>query len=99
MDVHGDASCQSILQIQSDYYKELQRRSTGLSWATKLSNFMWEMIHTLWMERNEQLHKTERIHELHGKQQLLQAIRLEHEIGRGTLPVHMNGYFNVTLER
>ena len=88
-----------ILQIQTEYYKELQRRSTGLSWATKLSNFMWEMIHTLWMERNEQLHKTERIHELHGKQQLLQAIRLEHEIGRGTLPVHMNGYFNVTLER
>ena len=30
---------------------------------------------------------------------MLQSIRLEHEIGRGALPVHMNGYFNVTLER
>jgi len=60
---------------------------------------MWEMIHTLWMERNEQLHKTDRIHELHGKQNLLQAIRLEYDIGRGALPFHMNAYFNVTLER
>ena len=88
-----------ILQIQTEYYKTLQRRSTGLSWSTKLSKFMWEMIHTLWMERNEQLHKTDRIHELHGKQNLLQAIRLEHGIGRGALPVQMNTYFNVTLER
>jgi len=60
---------------------------------------MWEMIHTLWMERNEQLHKTDRIHELHGKQNLLQAIRAEHEIGISTLPFHMNAYFNVTIER
>jgi hypothetical protein len=88
-----------ILQIQHEYYQSIQRRSTGLSWSTKLSKFMWEMIHTLWMERNEQLHKTDRIHELHGKQQLFQSIRLEHEIGRGALPVHTNGYFNVTLER
>jgi hypothetical protein len=69
-----------ILQIQTEYYKELQRRSTVFSWATKLSNFMWEMIHTLWMERNEQLHKTERIHELHGKQQLLQERLLRKSI-------------------
>jgi len=60
---------------------------------------MWEMIHNFWMERNEQLHKIDRIHKLHGKQQLLQAIRLEHDTGRGTLPVYMNGYFNVTLKR
>ena len=30
---------------------------------------------------------------------MLQAIRLEHRIGRGALPVHMNDYFNVTLQR
>ena len=60
---------------------------------------MWEIIHTLWMERNEQLHKTDRIHELNGKQNLLQAIQIEHEIGRSALPFHMNAYFNVTLER
>jgi len=83
-----------ILQIQTEYYKTLQRRSTGLSWSTKL--LMWEMIHTLWMERNEQLHKTDKIHE---PQNLLQAIRVEHGIGRGALPVYMNGYFNLTLER
>mmetsp|Transcript_5513 Transcript_5513/g.6050 ORF Transcript_5513/g.6050 Transcript_5513/m.6050 type:complete len:86 (-) Transcript_5513:88-345(-) len=63
-----------ILQIQHEYYQTIKRRSTGVSWSTKLSKFMWEMIHNLWMERNEQLHKTDRIHEVHGKQQLIQAI-------------------------
>jgi hypothetical protein len=84
-----------ILQIQTEYYKTLQRRSTGLSWLTKLSKFRWEMIHTLWMERNEQTQNLQ-----NGKKMLLLAIQTEHEIGRSALPFHMNHpSFNLTLER
>jgi len=47
-----------VLKIETEYYESFQRRSTELSWATKLSISMWNMIDSLWMQRNDQLRKT-----------------------------------------
>lgn len=52
----------------------------------------WQLIHNTWTARNTQLHLTDRIHEVEGRTELLQAIEVEWNIGLSCLPHNDFGY-------
>jgi len=69
--------------IQQDYLTKInETRSTGNSWATKLVQKLWGILHSVWNTRNEYIHNSENMIEIiHGGQHLQEAIRKEYEQG------------------
>ena len=68
------------------YRREENNRHSGKSWAKKVFNLFWNLIHKVWTARNEQLHNTARIFDLQGLQEVKTAISMEYALGLHRLP-------------
>jgi hypothetical protein len=87
----------SLVQLQHRYYKSVDSRKTGISWAKKITIKLWKIISQIWMNRNSILHESEAINQVSGLAKLQQAITTEHARGPGHL--HRQSLFSnaVTL--
>ena len=63
-------------------------KSKGYTWGQKVVRASWDHLFRIWNKRNLQLHETERIKELKGAKDVLEAIDLEWAIGLNRLPAH-----------
>ncbi len=67
-----------------------------ISILSKMIRANWEFIFSIWTERNDKLHETDRIKDLEGRPQLLEAIDKEWNIGLSALPHNDFGYLFTT---
>jgi hypothetical protein len=73
-----------FLQILQD--AKLLRHFSPDLWASKLIRASWDILHSVWIARNDKLFNTSRILDLSGQQILFRAIKKERAIGLSNLP-------------
>ena len=70
----------------------------GLSWATKMIRANWEIIHAIWLHRNDAVHEKQKLKELEGVPLLNQVIKRHWNVGVRRLPLTEFSYmFRITL--
>lgn len=74
------------LPLMEAHFDDIQSRRSELLWASRGIRLAWDLISATWKARNQQLHETDRIKQLSGLPHLITAIKLEWDIGLGTLP-------------
>jgi len=75
--------------IQTKYYKQLGRKSTGDMWTSKLIVRLWDILWAHWEHRNGILHSPDHPWKLAEKQSLWQNIQEMRELGYDALlPQH-----------
>ena len=75
-------------KYQMEHFKVIGSHKSASLWASKAIRACWEYNAKIWMARNEQLHKTERIKDLEGRKCLIKAIEAEYAVGLSALPTH-----------
>lgn len=73
---------------QREHFEMVNSRKGAALWVTKAIRACWDYNMTVWMARNEQLHSTEKIKDLEGKQELIEAVKAEYAIGLSRLPAY-----------
>ena len=73
-------------ECQEEYYKDKESQRTGKAWAARTIRLLWKFVFGVWQGRNVYLHKTDRILELEGKEELLEAVAKEMDIRLHRLP-------------
>ena len=76
------------VKYQQQYFDQIGTQKGTSQWISKAIRACWDYNMFVWMARNEQLHKTERIKELEGRQELIEAIKNEYAIGLSRLPAY-----------
>lgn len=71
--------------IQTQYYKQLGRRSTGEMWTSKLIVRLWDVLWAHWEHRNAILHSPQHPWKLAEKQSLWERISELRELGYDAL--------------
>ena len=79
-------------QYQQAYFQEANSRRSADLWVSKAIRAGWTYIFTIWQERNEQLHRTDRIKDLAGRKEIIKAIKAEYRLGLGRLPAYGFSY-------
>ena len=89
----------SLIAYQDSKFKEDESsKYTGKQWGKKLYKACWVILKDIWIGRNEQLHNTDRIHELQGRPLVLSAIEAEYQLGLHRLPAcEFSIYFSTPL--
>lgn len=82
----------TMLLYQHGYEK------TGNRWGAQLTNHMWTIIQSHWINRNQCLHETEALARLSGVEDLKIAIGKEYELWLGELPLVYTSYFLPPLD-
>ena len=82
-----------IITLQQKHYSTSSSRKTGTRWGINLVSKTWNIIHQLWIHRNSNMHETEAINQMSGKDNLIQAIVHECTLGLKDLPPVYSTYF------
>lgn len=80
----------------SYYYRDLGLRNTGKRWASKLIVTNWQLIHKLWLGRNEVLHHKDIIHSLSGAAVLDIEVERMYDAGCADLPTAAHKWFQLS---
>jgi hypothetical protein len=90
---------QEWIKYQHDHYIQNHSKKTGLTWSKKIIRLHVNLLQKVWTGRNNQLHKTNMIHEMEGLPELILSIRTEWAIGISILPaVDFSHLFSTPLE-
>jgi hypothetical protein len=87
-----------LIDYQSQYYKSLGSRKTGVRWGSRIIMHWWILIHKMWLGRNDVLHKKEVINSLSGQCLLDIEIEREYEAGYEGLPEVVHKWFQQPKE-
>ena len=79
------------------HYKNISSRRSSSSWAKHLTLHLWQMLHKLWIHRNNILHQTQQFQVLSGLPILKTSMTREYNIGLSALPSLYSSYFHVPL--
>ena len=90
---------QKMVQYQSAFYTTMDTKKRGMSWATKMIRANWEIIHAIWLYRNDVIHEIQtKLKELEGVPLLNQVIKRHWNVGVRRLPLTEFSYmFRITL--
>ena len=88
-----------ILEYQKEFLARHFPERNSSSWNNKLYKLGWNIIMDLWTHRNENLHKSENIDILNGKEILEETIKKELAIGLGNLPPPLNSPISFELQQ
>lgn len=70
------------------------------SWSKKVIKAGWKLMMKMWENRNEQLHKPDKILEMEGRKELIKCVLQEWEIGLGDLPAfEFTHFFRIKKEK
>ena len=75
-------------KYQQEYFSELEVQCSHNLWACKAIRARWKYLHSIWMGRNDQLHKTARILDMEGWKEMINAIHTEYHVELGRLPAY-----------
>ena len=90
----------SVIEYQQSYYTTTESKKSGKAWGKKVYVLFWECLKKLWAGRNEQLHLTDRIHDLEGLDTLKAAIQSEFILGLHRLPAcEFSIYFSTPFDK
>jgi len=76
-----------MVEKQQQYYRSKGSRKGGHTWAGKIILQGWHIIQTLWLGRNEVLHKKKKISEISGEVLLDIEIEIEYDKGHEGIPL------------
>ena len=75
-----------IITYQTEYLASNYSLHNSTSWTKKIYRLGWNLIMDMWSHRNENLHESETIDFLNGKEVLEETIRKELQVGLSELP-------------
>jgi len=87
-----------IVSLQNSYYKKIDSKKKGTTWATRLIMKCWNLVYHLWTHCNSVLHETQALDALSGVNTLRNWIIAEYALGQGSLHRVYSRYFSVRLE-
>ena len=76
----------NMSKYMRQHYAKIKSMKTGQLWGSRTHQYGWKLIYKTWEQRNEQLHKTQRIADMEGMVQVKQSITNEYQRGIGRLP-------------
>ena len=79
-------------RYQEKHFQDINSKRSADLWTSKAIRIGWTYLTTIWQHRNEQLHKTERIKDMKGKNEIIKAIKAEYKLGLGRLPSYGFSY-------
>ena len=84
--------------LQDRHLQKLNKKTTGISWLSKLLRKIWTLQHSMWEHRNKFVHSSS--HSLHEyeDQAVSVAIHFEFLIGRDGLPENYSGLFRGSVQ-
>ena len=88
---------ENIVSLQQSFYNDIDSKRSAQRWATNLIKQLWNIIHQLWLQRNEALHQKDSIYKLSRLQILMNSITNEYNYGLADLPSIYSSYFNTPL--
>ena len=88
---------ENIVSLQQSFYNDIDSKRSAQRWATNLIKQLWNIIHQLWLQRNEALHQEDSIYKLSRLQILMNSITNEYNYGLADLPSIYSSYFNTPL--
>ena len=77
----------SIIQYQEEYYNSINSRRSINLWTTKIIRNGWNIISSVWKNRNNYLHQENILQDMEGKQILDDTIKKEWNVGLSNLPL------------
>ena len=84
---------------QRQHFHEKNSRKGHRLWVSKAIRLGWDLLISMWTGRNQQLHNTARIEAMEGKQEIIDAIESELDIGLSGLAAYEFSYlFRPKLE-
>jgi len=86
-----------IIKIQSLHYTAQGSRRSANSWASSLIKKLWNIVHQIWLHRNANLHDSDTINTLSGKDSLLESVTTEYTLGYNDLPHVYSSFFHLPL--
>lgn len=90
----------TMVEVQQQYYRNNGSRKGGHIWAGKLTLQCWNLIHNMWVGRNEVLHRKEIINDISGAILLDLEVEKEYDLGYEGLPqVYHRWWTQTTKER
>ena len=88
---------EDIVSLQHNYYHEIESKRSAQRWATDLIKQFWNILHQLWLQRNEAFHKEDSIFKLSRIHILKTSITNEYIHGLDNLPPLYSSYFQTPL--
>ena len=89
---HGFLSTQWVSDQQA-YFDAKHSSRSGSLWASQLIRHLWNIVHSMWEQRNKILHKPEVLMPLSGASTLRRRAISELQRGQDQLPPLFAGYF------
>ena len=86
-------------KAQQKYYEWIGVRKTDKRWVVAMIKKLWQISWTLWIDRNDLLHKTPMAADLSGAASLDKAIRDECHLGNNGLPAPVKATFPKDIDR
>jgi hypothetical protein len=87
---------QCLITKQELYYRSIGSQKGGHTWAGKLILQGWNLVHNMWIGRNEVMHTKDIINEISGETLLDIEVEREYDKGCGDLPQTAHKWFNQT---
>ena len=88
---------EKFVLLQQNFYHEISSKRSAKRWATDLTKQLWNILHALWLQRNEALHKEASIYKLSRVAILKTSITTEYNYGLDSLPQIYSSYFHLPL--
>ena len=82
-----------ITQYQQEYYEYKEDKRKGSKWTRSVIKEGWNILHSVWLKRNEKLHEKDKIQEMEGLPVLEKVINKECAIGLSQLPMQEFSHF------
>ena len=86
-----------LVQLQASYYLSIHSPKSATRWGSSLIKKLWNIIHQLWLQRNECLHTSESLHHMTRLTLLKASVTAEYNLGVHDLPLNYSTYFHLPL--
>lgn len=96
--IYGFVSNELVIH-QAEHYRTIGSRKSGNTWAGKLILQVWNLIHNLWLGRNEVLHQKDTINSISGETLLDIEIEREYDAGCENLPTVIHPSYRHTKQQ
>ena len=88
---------EEMVNLQQNHYNHTSSSRKGSTWAKNMTLHIWNMLHKIWIFRNEALHNTQQYQVLSGLPLLKASVTREYNIGIDRLPQLYSSYFHIPL--
>ena len=86
-----------LIDLQQCFFTDIGSLKSSTRWGINLTKQLWNIVHQMWLQRNDALHKEDSIQNMTRLIILKSSISQEHNQGLQDLPHIYSSYFHIPL--